>query len=99
MSAVCVSDAGRSEKTPTNAVTRFDQKTGIHIAEALLLQLDVQRRLHEQMEVFFSFSIFLHLFSVLSNTDMISHFRLLLFRYREIYSPGLKNKGGSSNRC
>ncbi|KAJ6315858.1 hypothetical protein OIU78_019182 [Salix suchowensis] len=52
MSAVCVSDAGRSEKsTPTNAVTRFDQKTGIQIAEALLLQLDVQRRLHEQMEI------------------------------------------------
>ncbi|KAF9665440.1 hypothetical protein SADUNF_Sadunf16G0122800 [Salix dunnii] len=48
---VCVSDAGRSERTPTNAVTRFDQKRGIHIAEALLLQLDVQRRLHEQMEI------------------------------------------------
>ncbi|KAJ6299732.1 hypothetical protein OIU76_020670 [Salix suchowensis] len=38
-------------KLATNAVTRFDQKTGIHIAEAWLLQLDVQRRLHEQMEI------------------------------------------------
>ncbi|KAH8520507.1 hypothetical protein H0E87_001813 [Populus deltoides] len=48
---VCVSDAGRLEKTPTIVVTKFDPKIGIHIAKALQLQLDVQRRMHEQLEI------------------------------------------------
>ncbi|KAJ6964149.1 hypothetical protein NC652_002426 [Populus alba x Populus x berolinensis] len=51
MYAVCVSDAGRLEKTPTIVVTKFDPKIGIHIAKALQLQRDVQRRMHEQMEI------------------------------------------------
>ncbi|EYU20703.1 hypothetical protein MIMGU_mgv1a013035mg [Erythranthe guttata] len=43
---------GRSEKkNSTNNVAQIDMETGMQIKEALLLQLDVQRRLHEQLEI------------------------------------------------
>ncbi|CAK9181579.1 unnamed protein product [Ilex paraguariensis] len=40
---------GKSEKA--NNVPQIDSKIGMQITEALQLQLDVQRRLHEQLEV------------------------------------------------
>ncbi|KAE8731174.1 Myb-like HTH transcriptional regulator family protein, putative isoform 2 [Hibiscus syriacus] len=44
--------AGKSEKrTSTRDVTQINDKTGLHLTEALKLQLDVQRRLHEQLEI------------------------------------------------
>ncbi|KAE8683589.1 Protein PHR1-LIKE 1 [Hibiscus syriacus] len=43
---------GKSEKrTSTSDKTQIDDKTGLHLTEALQLQLDVQRRLHEQLEI------------------------------------------------
>ncbi|EOY09467.1 Uncharacterized protein TCM_024880 isoform 2 [Theobroma cacao] len=46
------STEGKSEKgISTSDVTQLDVKTGLHLAEALQLQLDVQRLLHEQLEL------------------------------------------------
>ncbi|KAJ8534168.1 hypothetical protein K7X08_007492 [Anisodus acutangulus] len=43
--------AGKSEKRNSpDAVTDFESKTGIEIKEALKMQLEVQRCLHEQLE-------------------------------------------------
>ncbi|PIA53396.1 hypothetical protein AQUCO_00900165v1 [Aquilegia coerulea] len=43
---------GKSDKkVPTSDTIKLDPKAGLHIAEALRLQLDVQMRLHEQLEI------------------------------------------------
>ncbi|XP_022742645.1 myb family transcription factor PHL5-like isoform X2 [Durio zibethinus] len=43
---------GKLEKIiRTTDVTQIDVKTGLHLTEALQLQLDFQRRLHEQLEI------------------------------------------------
>ncbi|KAK2637139.1 hypothetical protein Ddye_031931 [Dipteronia dyeriana] len=44
----CKSD---QRTTDTNAIARLDPKTGMQLVETLRLQLDVQKRLHEQLEV------------------------------------------------
>ncbi|XP_051149315.1 myb family transcription factor PHL5-like [Andrographis paniculata] len=43
---------GKSDKkTGTASATQIDIETGVQLKEALLLQIDVQRRLHEQLEI------------------------------------------------